>query len=47
MQYRTLGRTGLRVSEIGLGSGGFEKVIDHRRIRTSSTARWQTAWPSR
>lgn len=33
MQYRTLGRTQLRVSEIGLGSGGFEKVIDHRRTQ--------------
>lgn len=28
-----LGRTQLRVSEIGLGSGGFEKVIDHRRTQ--------------
>lgn len=33
MQYRTLSRTGFRVSEIGLGSGGFEKVIDHRRTQ--------------
>ena len=33
MQYRTLGRTGLRVSEIGLGSGGFEKVIDRQRTQ--------------
>lgn len=33
MQYRTLGRTGLRVSEVGLGSGGFEKVIDHQRTQ--------------
>jgi aryl-alcohol dehydrogenase-like predicted oxidoreductase len=26
MEYRTLGRTGLRVSLLGLGSGGFDVV---------------------
>ncbi len=36
MQYRTLGRTGLRVSVIGIGAGGPSRLGQHDKIRTET-----------
>src|SRR4030088_1368782 len=39
MQYRTLGRTGLNVSLLGLGSGGASRLGQRYNLSTSETAR--------
>jgi L-galactose dehydrogenase len=39
MQYRTLGRTGLKVSLLGLGSGGASKLGQRYNLSTSDTDR--------
>jgi len=36
MQYRTLGRTGLRVSVMGIGAGGPSRLGQHDRVRTEA-----------
>ncbi len=36
MQYRTLGRTGLRVSVMGIGAGGPSRLGQHDNIRTEA-----------
>ena len=45
MQYRTLGRTGIRVSEIGMGCEGFDgksreqirEMVDRKSTRLNSS----------
>ena len=39
MQYRTLGRTGLNVSLLGLGSGGASRLGQRYNLSTSETER--------